>query len=73
MEFLLVLVPLIIAISVVINIAKQIASHPFRCKHCSREFRIKWTRVPITEHSEKDYLLTCPHCGRKDWCTEQED
>ena len=62
----------IIAVAIVVLTAKNIASHKFKCKHCSIEFRIKWTKVIITEHSGNKYMLTCPFCKIKDWCTEEE-
>ena len=71
-HFFTVLIP-ILAAAVVILVAKRIASHPFRCRHCSETFRIKWQRVLLAKHMEKEYLLACPHCKIKDWCTEQTD
>lgn len=65
-----VLIPAI-AVTIVVISAKHIASHTFQCKHCSKEFKIKWSKVIVTEHSDKEYLLVCPYCKTKDWCTEQ--
>ena len=62
----------ITALAIVILSAKNIASQKFICKHCSKEFRIKWTKVTITEHSGNEYMLTCPFCNIKDWCTEEQ-
>jgi hypothetical protein len=56
---------------VVILVAKNIASHEFKCKHCSSEFNIRWYKVLVTVHSAKEYMLECPFCHTKDWCTEQ--
>ena len=63
----------IAAAAMVVLLAKRIASHSFQCKHCSKAFRIKWPRVMITRHSGNDYLLVCPYCKTKDWCTEQPE
>ncbi len=73
MEYVIsVLIP-IIAIAIVVILSKRIASHTFKCKHCSEEFNIKWSRVVITEHSGNEYMLVCPHCKTKDWCEEQQN
>ena len=61
----------IAALLIIVIFAKQIASHAFRCKHCSKEFHIKWSRVLITKHVGAEYLLMCPHCKIKGWCLEQ--
>ena len=66
-----VLIPLV-AVASVIGISSRIASHSFRCKHCSQDFRIKWTRVLFTQHSGNEYLLACPHCKAGDWCRKQD-
>ena len=68
--FFLALIP-IVAIAIIVILAKRISSHTFKCKHCSKEFGIKWFNVIVTMHSDNEYMLTCPHCKTKDWCTEQ--
>ena len=70
MELLCTLLIPIFAVTMVVVVSRSVASHSFRCDHCHKEFHIKWTRVLFTEHSEKDYRLTCPHCNTKDWCRE---
>ena len=65
-----VLIP-IVALAIVVILAKCIASHTFKCKHCSKEFNIKWLKVVVTEHFDNEYMLVCPYCKTKDWCTEQ--
>ena len=65
-----VLIP-IVAATIVVILAKRIASHTFKCKHCSKEFSIKWSKVIVTEHSDDEYMLVCPYCKTKDWCTER--
>ncbi len=71
MDYLLIALILIMAIVVVVLIAKSISLHKFKCKHCSNEFNIKWPKIIITEHSGSEYKLVCPFCKIKDWCTEQ--
>ncbi len=71
MEFFLLTLIFIVAAIAVVLIAKKTASHKFKCRHCSKEFRIKWSKVMITEHSGSEYKLVCPFCKVKDWCTEQ--
>ena len=71
MESLLTVLIPIIALAIVVILAKRVAAHTFRCRHCAKEFRIKWTKVVVTKHSDHDYMLVCPHCKAKDWCTEQ--
>jgi len=71
MEYLFITLILIAAVTIIVILAKRTASHPFRCKHCSKEFNIKWSKAMITEHSGNEYMLVCPNCKTKDWCTEQ--
>ncbi len=65
-----VLIP-IIAVAIIVILAKCIASHAFKCKHCSKDFNIKWPKAIVAEHSGNEYMLVCPYCKTKDWCTEQ--
>ena len=71
MEYLFTLLIPAIAVTVVVILAKRIASHTFKCKHCTKEFHIKWSKVIVTEHFDNEYMLVCPHCKTKDWCAEQ--
>ena len=68
--FFTILIP-IIGAAIIVIIAKNTASHTFKCKNCQGEFKIKWTKVITTVHSGKDYMLVCPHCNTKGMCTEQ--
>ena len=67
--FFTILIPVLAMASIVV-LSKRIASHTFKCKHCSKEFHIKWSKVPVTKHFGNEYMLECPHCKTKDWCTE---
>ena len=71
MEYLFTLLIPTVAVTIVVILAKRIASHTFKCKHCAKEFHIKWSKVLVTEHSDNEYMLVCPHCKTKDWCPEQ--
>lgn len=71
MNYLFVILPFVIAVIVIVVVARKIASHSFKCKHCSKEFHINWSRVIMTEHSGREYRLECPFCKTKDWCAEQ--
>jgi len=71
MEYLIVVLIPIVAITIVVILAKRIASHIFKCNQCSKEFNIKWFKVIVTEHSGNEYMLVCPHCNIKGWCAEQ--
>ena len=66
-----ILIP-VAAVTLIVILAMRIASHTFRCKHCSAEFKIKWTQVLITEHSDNEYMLVCPQCMKKAWCTMEK-
>ena len=71
MEYLFAVLIPIVAVAIIVILAKRIASHTFKCKHCSKEFNINWSKVVVTEHSDNEYMLVCPYCNTKDWCTEQ--
>ena len=60
-----------VAVVITVIIARRIASHSFKCKHCENEFYIKWPRAIITVHIDNDYKLRCPRCKRRDWCKKQ--
>lgn len=45
------------------------------CQHCQHRFKPGW-HVLYSLHANDDYLLTCPHCKQRDWCSmsyNQED
>lgn len=71
MEHLVTVLIVAVAAVVIVMVAKRLASHPFRCEHCSKEFRVKWTRIMITAHVGNQYKLVCPHCKTKGWCERQ--
>lgn len=71
MEYLFAVLIPVVAVAVVVILAKRVASHAFKCRHCSKTFSIKWYKVIVTEHSDNEYMLECPYCKAKDWCTEQ--
>lgn len=71
MEHLFIVLVPIVGVAIIVIFAKRIASHTFKCKHCSKAFTIKWSKVIVTEHSDNEYMLICPYCKTKGWCTEQ--
>lgn len=71
MEYILIALILGVAAAVVVIFAKRIAAHTFRCKHCAKEFNIKWPRAVVAEHDQREYRLLCPHCKTRGWCTQQ--
>ena len=68
LEILLTALIPILAVAVIIILSMRIASRSFKCKKCDNEFHIKWTQVLVTEHSDDEYMLVCPHCKNKGWC-----
>ena len=68
--FISALIP-IVAVAIIVIFAKRIALSAYKCKHCSKEFNIKWSKMIVTVHSGSAYLLVCPYCKTKDWCTKQ--
>lgn len=68
--FFFILIP-VVAVAVIVILAKCITSHNFKCKHCSKEFNIKWPKIIVTEHIDNEYMLICPYCKTKDWCIAQ--
>lgn len=70
MEYWILVLILALASVIAVVVAKRVAAHSFRCKHCGREFRLDWRKVPVTVHSDSEYMLACPGCGVKDWCTQ---
>lgn len=71
MDFILIALIFVAAAAVVVLIAKNIASHKFKCRHCSKDFYVKWPKIIVTEHSDSAYRLVCPFCNVEDWCAEQ--
>lgn len=64
-------IPLICAITVIYFICRKTAGNSFRCNYCSKEFTIEPSEVLITIHYDNEYMLKCPHCNKKGWCSEQ--
>ena len=71
MEYMITILIFAVAYAVVVIIAKNIASHQFKCHHCSKSFHINWKEVITAKHSGNKYMLICPFCKTSDWCTEQ--
>ena len=71
MEYLFTILVLAVAVAVIVAVSKRIASHTFKCKHCSGEFNVRWSKIIVTEHYNNEYMLVCPYCNTKDWCAAQ--
>ena len=71
MEYLFTALIPIIAVTIIVMLAKHIAAHRFKCPRCGEEFHIQWQKVIVTEHSGSNYMLVCPHCKAKGWCAKQ--
>ena len=71
MDYLITILIPVVGVAIIVLLAKRIASHNFKCKHCSKEFKVNWPKVVVTEHSGKEYMLICPYCKTKGWCAEQ--
>ena len=41
----------------------------FWCPSCGRLFRLPWTKLLFRRRENEDWLLRCPYCGAKGWCT----
>ena len=54
MEYLFTLLIPIVAVTIVVILAKHIASHTFKCKHCSKEFHIKWSNQAFRQRIHAD-------------------
>ncbi len=37
------------------------------CEHCQHRFKAGW-KVLFSLHVNDDYVLKCPHCGKRDFC-----
>lgn len=61
---------LLIAAVVTVVVAKVQSTHFFACQNCGEEFQPKWTELMFEVHAFNEHRLKCPHCGRKDFCTD---
>lgn len=57
------------AAAVIAAVAYRLSRCRFTCKSCGGVFRISWRRALWVQHFNEDYVLRCPHCGKKGWCT----
>ena len=48
-----------IVVLVIIIIAKIQSRKYFLCKHCSKEFQVKWTQLLFEIHALDEHKLTC--------------
>lgn len=63
------LLPVIIIMGVAIT-AMYYEATSYICPHCKNVFKPKLKYFLFSEHTPKTRKLTCPHCGKKDFCIE---
>lgn len=44
----------------------------FWCRECGQLFQMPWYRLLFCRHVHEDWLLRCPHCGHRGWCTARK-
>lgn len=57
------------AAAVIAAVAYRLSRCRFTCKSCGGVFRISWRRALWVQHFNEEYILCCPHCSKKGWCT----
>lgn len=62
---------LLIAAIIAAAVAKAQSTHTFVCHNCGKEFQPKWTQLVFEVHVFDKHVLKCPHCGKRDYCTDQ--
>lgn len=63
------LLPFIIAMGTAIT-AMYYKATSYICPHCKTVFKPKLKYFLFSDHTPKTRKLTCPHCGKKDFCVE---
>lgn len=63
------LLPVIIIMGVAIT-AMYYKATSYICPHCKTVFKPKLKYFLFSDHTPKTRKLTCPHCGKKDFCIE---
>lgn len=64
-----VILVVVMAAAVLGAVAYRLSRCVFTCKGCGGAFRIAWRRALWVQHFHEEYILRCPHCGKKGWCT----
>lgn len=58
--------PILAAIVAIFIVAKDLSKNLFKCKHCAKEFNVKWTKLVFVMHSDNEYSIECPYCHKKE-------
>lgn len=64
---------LLLLTALVIWQARILSRRRFWCRACGRLFRLPWTKLLFRQHIQEDWLLRCPYCGEKGWCTAKRN
>lgn len=66
MDVIIVLIVVLVSLVIAYVLAiRQISQHTFQCKHCLKDFKVKWSRLLFVTHADNEYNIECPHCGKK--------
>lgn len=57
--------PTLAAIIAALIILKNLSKKSFKCKHCAKEFNVKWTELVFVTHYDDEYSIKCPYCNKK--------
>jgi len=60
---------IVFAVGLITIFACSLSRCVFTCKSCGGEFMIAFRRALWVQHFNSDYILNCPICGKKGWCT----
>lgn len=60
---------ILLAIAAMLLVSYRLSRCTFTCHNCGQSFFIRWRRALWVQHYNRDYILRCPHCGKKGWCT----
>lgn len=52
--------------------ARAMAKKTYVCQKCGERFKAKWYKFLLFGQylDNKDYILRCPHCGKKGVCSQ---
>lgn len=74
MELIMICCVILLSVFIVcIIFAMKLSQHIFRCKHCSKEFKIKWTKLIFVTHCDDEYTVKCPYCKEKGCIVQSDD
>ena len=61
---------IVLAIPYAVWLSKYYFGHvAYMCPHCNRVFTPKFSETLWAAHTLTQRKLTCPDCGKKEWCT----